>query len=249
MEIQKLLMHVLRKVFYYKNLYYFLYIIIYFVHDIGYTPGCKRMGISNEWFPALDASNTELIINREDSENRIVDFYDKGIILNDGRKLEVDSIVFATGYNVAKIKRMNGGDVIGKNNKSLISLWNSEYGPYSYKGVLVNSFPNYFIVLGPGSGVGSNSFLISIEIGVNFVIQLCETMIIKQYKSIEIKKEIENEYNKKCDKRMNDMIWTQKERSWYKLPNGRVHTLFGWSMSTWWWYLRKPIWNEFNIKK
>ena len=206
------------------------------------------MGISNEWFPALDSSNTELIVNREESETKIVDFYDNGIILKNGRKIDVDCIAFATGYNV---KRIDGDiDVIGKNNKSLRrNLWGTNYGPYAYKGVLINSIPNYFMILGPGSGVGSNSFLLSIEIGVDYVIQLVEGMIINKYKEIEIKKEIETEYNKKLDARMLNMIWTQDERSWYKLDNGRVHTLFGWSMETWWWYLRKPIWSEFNIIK
>merc|ERR1712113_405204 len=110
------------------------------------------MGISNQWFKSLNEKNVELIVNREDSKNCIVDFYDKGIILKDGRKLEVDAIAFATGYEVTKIT--GGNDIIGRNNTSLCALWEKEYGPYAYKGVLTHQFPNLFFILGPGSGVG-----------------------------------------------------------------------------------------------
>lgn len=217
------------------------------VTPVGYTPGCKRMGISNEWFIALNSSNTELIINKDTSKNCIIDFYDKGIILKDGRKLQVDVIVFATGYEVSKIT--TGFDAIGIDNTSLCQLWNSEYGPYCYKGVTTNKFPNLFMILGPGSGVGSNSFLVSIEIGCDYVIKCIYDIILNGWKSVEIKKEIEQEYNKKMDERMKEMIWTQNERSWYKLKNGRVHALFGWGMFKFWWYLKYPVWSEYNILK
>eukprot|EP01084_Bolivina_argentea_P070500 128184_1 len=215
----------------------------------GFTPGCKRIGASNEWYPALCAGNTEFIVNTKDSKNCIVDFYDKGIILKDDRKIEVDCIVFCTGYEVEDVSKFKGANVFGKNNKSLKVKWSTPYGPYGYKGILLSDFPNYFVCLGVGSGVGSNSFITCIEIGSGYIMKCITDMMIYNYKSVEIKKEIEDEYNRKMDERMKDMIWTQKERSWYKLKNGRVHALFGYSMETWWWYLRRPIWSEFNIKK
>eukprot|EP00483_Globobulimina_turgida_P009321 UN09340 len=69
----------------------------------GYTPGCKRMSMKNDWYPALTASNTEFIVNRKESKNCIGDFYEHGVILADGRKIELDAIAFCTGYNVSDV--------------------------------------------------------------------------------------------------------------------------------------------------
>ena len=76
-----------------------------------------------------------------------------------------------------------------------------------------------------------------------------QDMIIEGYKEVEIKKEVEAEYNRKQDERMKEMVWTQAERSWYKLKSGRVHALFGYNMEWWWWILRKTEWQNYNIKR
>ena len=85
-------------------------------------------------------------------------------------------------------------------------MWSSEYGPSCFKGIFINKFPNLFMCLGPGSGVGSNSFLLSIEIAVDYIIKCIYDMMIYDWKSVEIKREIEEEYNKKLDARMQEMV-------------------------------------------
>lgn len=213
-----------------------------------YTPGCKRLGISNDFYRALAASNAELIVNRDDDPdgNPIVDFYDKGIVLKDGRKLKVDSIAFCTGYQVSKIE--NDYDVIGREGASFKEIFNSDYGPRAYKAVVMNQFPNLFMCLGANSGVGSNSFLLSLEIGCDYIMEMIYLMMTRGYQCVEVRKEVEEEYCKMMDERMKEMIWTQDERSWYKLNGtGRVHALFGFSMCTFWRFLRKPDLSDYHV--
>ena len=215
-----------------------------------YTPGCKRLGISNDFYKALASSNTELIINREDDPdgNPIVDFYENGIVLKDGRRLEVDAIAFCTGYQVSKIE--NDFDIIGRDGASFKSIFNSDYGPRAYKSVVMHRFPNFFSCLGANSGIGSNSYLLSLEIGCDYIMEMIYLMMVRGYKKVEVKREVEEEYCRMMDERMKEMIWTQDERSWYKLNGtGRVHALFGYNMFTFWRFLRKPDVGDYLVEK
>ena len=164
----------------------------------------------------------------------------------DGRKLKVESIAFCTGYQVSRIE--DEFDMVGKDGVSFKEQFNSEYGLAGYKSVAMHGFPNVFSCLGANSGVGSNSFLLSLEIGSGYIVEMVYRMMLNGYKEVEVKEEAQREYNEMMDARMEHMIWTQSERSWYKLNGtGRVHTLFGFNMFTFWRFLRKIDWSKYNV--
>ena len=95
----------------------------------GYTPGLKRISISNEYYTALQAENVEFVNNCNDS--KVERITENGIALKDGEDItDLDCIVYATGFNVEEIVQI---DMTGKDGQTLMDLWNQEYGPYAYK--------------------------------------------------------------------------------------------------------------------
>ena len=80
-----------------------------------FTPGCKRMLISSDYYPALQRDNCKLI------DWPIATLSPAGIRTSDGVEHHLDAIVFATGYDV----HLNGPPfpVTGLGGRSLRQDW------------------------------------------------------------------------------------------------------------------------------
>src|SRR3954452_1685667 len=59
-----------------------------------YTVGCKRILPSNDWYPALARENVELVTDG------VTEVRARSVVLADGRELEVDALIFGTGFQV-----------------------------------------------------------------------------------------------------------------------------------------------------
>ena len=87
---------------------------------------------------------------------------ESGILLKDGTTLEVDLVVFATGFDMMHYKDVpmvnqwqNRSPFYLEllqiaNGKTFDDFWSDV--PYAFQGVLHPNFPNYFMLLGPQSG-------------------------------------------------------------------------------------------------
>ena len=124
-----------------------------------YTVGCKRILPSNDWYPALRRDNVELVTSgvREVREH--------SILTEDGRELEVDALVFGTGFHVVDMPV--GRLVRGRDGRALADVWDGS--PHAHMGCTVPGFPNLFILLGPNTGLGHNSMVYMIESQIAYV--------------------------------------------------------------------------------
>lgn len=111
-----------------------------------YAIGCKRILISNDWYPAIQADNAELIA---DGPARITE---NGLVTKDGREIAVDAIVCATGFKVPS--EAAPFPVEGLGGLNLNTAWSD--GAEAYKGVTVSGFPNLFFLMGPNTGVNGH---------------------------------------------------------------------------------------------
>jgi cation diffusion facilitator CzcD-associated flavoprotein CzcO len=116
--------------------------------------GCKRIGISDDYLPALCAKN--VTVNTES----IKKVQGRTITTADGTETEVDVLVLATGFNTGGF--LGELNLYGRNNVHLNELWETSI-PKSFKTVSVHGFPNMFMTLGPFSGLGHNSVVTIIE--------------------------------------------------------------------------------------
>ena len=115
--------------------------------------GCKRVLISNDWYPTLARNTVELVTSRIEAVTSA------GIRTADGRERPFDAIIFATGFDVEGALR--GHDIRGRGGVKLRDVWAEE--PKALGGISVAGFPNMFILLGPSTGLGHNSVVYMIE--------------------------------------------------------------------------------------
>lgn len=188
-----------------------------------YAIGCKRILISNDYYPAISQPNVELITSH------IAEVTPKGIRTVDGKMRNVDAIIFGTGFNVsAAVPR---GMIFGRGGVDLADAWSN--GQEAYKGTAVAGFPNYFILLGPNTGLGHNSIIYMIEAQIAYIMDALATVKAKGVQSLEVKPEAQRGWNEWIQRKLSKTVWnTGGCRSWYLHPeSGRNFTI--WPGFTW----------------
>jgi cation diffusion facilitator CzcD-associated flavoprotein CzcO len=188
-----------------------------------YEPGCKRLLLSNSYFPALTAPNAELVTHP------ITEITATSIVTADRRERPVDTIVLGTGFQVTDHPML---DVIhGRDGRSLAKVW-AESGMRAYLGTTVAGFPNLFMLAGPNTGIGHTSLVFMIEAQLDYVLGALARMRRRGLASVEVRPEVLDAYNDALQDRMRDTVWSAGGcASWYLDAAGRNTTL--WPDFTW----------------
>jgi cation diffusion facilitator CzcD-associated flavoprotein CzcO len=183
----------------------------------NYTMGCKRVLLSNDYYPAIQRPNVDVITEG------IQSIHENGIILKDGSSLDLDIIVLATGFHVTE--GVVPFDIYGKNGKSLNEEWKD--GMEAYLGTSIKGFPNLLMIVGPNTGLGHSSMVYMIEAQVDYAMKVMKYMKQEKVKSIEVKQEVQNLYNKEIQKKLDKSVWnTGGCSSWYKNKKGKNTSLW-----------------------
>jgi len=178
--------------------------------------GAKRVLFSDEYFEALSQKNVEVVTEP------ILEFSEKGIQTKDGKKHEMDVLVFSTGFKTQPF--LMGLNVIGKNGIAIKDFWKN--GPMNYLGITVLNFPNLFLMYGPNTNLGHNSIILMIEAQANYIVQCLEAMKKDNLKSLEVKNLVMKNYHDSIQLRLQKMIWMTVEKSWYISENGNLPNNF-----------------------
>jgi cation diffusion facilitator CzcD-associated flavoprotein CzcO len=190
-----------------------------------YTIGCKRVILSSTLYPALGRSNVTL----HSAAEGIKALDETGIITRDGQHIDVDLIVWSTGYDATD--GVISYPVTGKNATRLKDVW-AQY-PRAYLGTALPDFPNLFIVTGPNTGIGHTSALFIIESQMNYIIDCIRTLKTQGLRSIEVRHEAERTYTEMIHREMERTVWKSGGcHSWYQSRSGHVIAMFpGFSFS------------------
>lgn len=183
----------------------------------------KRIVLDNGWYDALLRDNVEL------ETGGIARILPNGIETKDGRVIECDIIICATGFNVAKM--IGNLTIKGIGGRDLGEEWGEE-DPRSYMGMCVPGYPNYFHTVGPNSApnhaAGQN--LIS-ECQVNWIIEALDKVVAGNARSFEVTQEAYEAWNRKVEARMPQMIWSHpKANSYYNNSKGRIFLSWPWRL-------------------
>jgi cation diffusion facilitator CzcD-associated flavoprotein CzcO len=182
-----------------------------------YTIGCKRILISNDWYPALSAPNVDV------ETAGIAEVREHSIVTEDGTEHEVDTILFGTGFSptempIAKWLRGSGGALLS-------DTWADQMS--SYLGSTVTGYPNFFFVVGPNTGLGHTSQVYMIESQVAYVADAIKTFDERNLATLEPKAEAERAFDEEVQSRMRETVWVAGGcKSWYVDANGRNTTLW-----------------------
>lgn len=180
--------------------------------------GCKRMLISNNYYPALDRPHVDLVTDG------IAEVKANSIVSADGTERQIDSLVIATGFHVTDSPAYQS--IIGRDGKTLAHTFDQE-GQQGYKGAAVANFPNMFFLVGPNTGLGHTSIVFMIESQLNYVIDALETIEKHDIGVIEVRKDVQDNYNADLQDRMANSVWMNGGcASWYLDKHGNNTTLW-----------------------
>ena len=192
-----------------------------------YPPYGKRILIDNHWYKMLKRPNVDLVTTP------IARVHAEGIETTDGKVWPADALVFATGFKASKM--LAPMKVTGRDGEEIHDTWGPD-DAQAYLGITVPKFPNFFILLGPNTGLahGGNAIFM-VECQVRHIMGCLREMIVKQAHSIEVKQDVYDSYNKAVDELHSGLVWTHPGvDNWYKNQFGRVFALSPWRLVEYW---------------
>lgn len=204
-----------------------------------YTPGCKRLLISNDYYPALGRTNVQVITDGIKAVTA------RGIVTHDGQEHPVDAIIYGTGFKVQD--PIPPATVFGKGGLDLADVWRQ--GPEAYMGISVAGFPNFFMLMGPNTGLGHNSMVFMIESQAHYITEALKAMKAQRIKAIDVKPQAQARFVNGVQAELKQTVWNSGCKSWYINEQGRNTTTwpgftFAYRLKT-----RRFQLNKYNIEQ
>jgi len=194
-----------------------------------YLLGCKRILVSSDYYPALSRPNVTLVTDG------IAEVREHSIITWDGTERTVDAIIYGTGFRYPSV--LTPLRIVGRNNIDLNEAWAN--GAQAYLGVTVAGYPNFFMLVGPNSGVGHTSTVFMIEAQTHYILKCLELMRGQGAVAMDLRPDIQAGFNRWLQKRMQRTVWKSGCSSRYLDENGTNTTLWPGFSSHFWMKTRK----------
>ncbi len=180
--------------------------------------GCKRILISNTYYPALAQDHVDLVTDR------ISKVTGDAVVTEDGTERPIDVLIVATGFHTTD--QPIAHHITGREGRTLAETW-AEGGMAAYKGTTVHGFPNYFQIVGPNTGLGHSSMVFIIESQVAYIRDAIATMARHEYATVEPRRDAQAAWNADVQRRMKRTVWNRGGcASWYLDDHGRNTVLW-----------------------
>jgi cation diffusion facilitator CzcD-associated flavoprotein CzcO len=181
-----------------------------------YKMGCKRILPTNDFYPALQRPNVDLVTEG------IEEVTARGIRSKDGVERSLDAIVLATGFEAAE--HQSPFEILGRGGRSLDATW--EGGAEAYLGASVSGFPNLFLIVGPNVTLGHSSMILIIEAQIAYIRDAIETMRREGLHAVDVQPAVQARYNEEIQDRLSRSVWASGCKSWYLTRSGKNTTLW-----------------------
>ena len=182
-----------------------------------YTIGCKRVLISNDYYPALTRANVDVV------STGIARVEPDAIVLADGTRRETDCIIFGTGFHATDpIPR---GVILGRDGVDILDARATGRRPISVPRWRASQF---FMVVGPNTGLGHSSMVFMIESQVAYILDALQRMRAGHVHAVDVRAEVQRDFNDGLQARLGHAVWSAGGcASWYLDPRtGRNTTLW-----------------------
>ncbi|WP_080241109.1 flavin-containing monooxygenase [Spirosoma rigui] len=183
-----------------------------------YKLGCKRVLVSDDYYPALTRPNVELVTDRIDRATPA------GIVTTDGTERPFDYIIFGTGFVASEI--ICDLHIVGRKGHNLFDQW-LETGPEAHYGITASGYPNLLFLVGPNTGLGHTSIIHMIESQVQYVLGYLDLLDRAGPGAfLDVKAEAQKEYNAGIQQKLAGTVWASGCQSWYMDSRGKNTTLW-----------------------
>jgi cation diffusion facilitator CzcD-associated flavoprotein CzcO len=182
-----------------------------------YRIGCKRILLSNDWYPTLAKPHVDLV------PAGLKEVRGTTLVAADGTGTEADAIILGTGFHVTELpiaERIKGAD-----GATLAEHWQG--GMAALRGATAASFPNLLFIIGPNTGLGNSSMILMIESQLNYLADYLAKLTMLGKAALSPKPAAVEEYNQDLQRRMRRSVWnTGGCQSWYLDAAGRNTTVW-----------------------
>ncbi len=158
----------------------------------SYTMGCKRILISNDYYPAVARPNVDVVTDG------ILRVTKSGVMTRDGQERKVDAIICGTGFSATAY--LAPLDIYGRSGRKLNDVIQEK--PDSYLGITVNDFPNLFLMMGPNTGLGHNSMVFMIEAQARYALKAIKALRRNKLSFIDVREDVQHAFSEGLQARL-----------------------------------------------
>jgi cation diffusion facilitator CzcD-associated flavoprotein CzcO len=177
-----------------------------------YPLGCKRVLVTSDWLPTLARPNVDVIT--ED----IQAVTPSGVLTVDGTERPADAIILGTGFQTNEF--LAPMTIRGREARDLNDAWRD--GAEAYLGLAVSGFPNMFMLYGPNTNLGAGSIIAMLESQIGYVVEAVEELRRTGARWMDVRRDVQSEFNREVQERLNGSVWTAGCNSWYRTESGKV---------------------------
>jgi cyclohexanone monooxygenase len=186
--------------------------------------GCKRLVFATDYLSTLTQPHVEVVSSPARSLRA------RSLVTADGSELDVDVVLCATGY--AATDYLGQIEVTGEGGKPLHDTWRD--GAFAYLGMAVPGFPNFFMLYGPNTNVGSNSVIFVLEAQARYIVRALKHLRRSRKRYVAVRPDTVAAFLADIDRWMAGTVWTTRCSNYFRAPNGRVVTQWPRSAGAFW---------------
>lgn len=202
-----------------------------------YPLGCKRVLISNDWYPALQRLNVELV------DAGIEAILPDGIRTRDGTVRKADVIVYGTGFTPTDF--LASLPVTGLGGRTLEEVWRD--GTEAYLGIAVAGFPNFFMLYGPNTNT-AGSIVYMLESQARYIVRALRALGRRDARTMTVRAAVQRRYNDEIQRRIAGTVLVKPGcRSYFQTAAGKVTTQWPGLMVAYRWRTRRVRAADFDF--
>ena len=191
--------------------------------------GCKRLVFATDYLQTLTQPHVEVVSSPARALRA------RSVVTEDGAELDVDVVLCATGYAAADY--LGQIDVVGENGVTLRETWAD--GAHAYLGMAVPGFPNFFMLYGPNTNVGSNSVIFMLEAQAHYIVRALKYLRRRGRRYIAVRPAAMAAFLTRIDGWMEGTVWLTRCSNYFRAANGRVVTQWPRSARAFWGMTRR----------
>ena len=184
--------------------------------------GCKRLMLTDDWYPTLTKPNIELVTDR------IAEVTGTGIRTEDGTERPADVLLLGTGFKTHGF--VAPMEIVGPGGRTLAEEWGDV--PRAYLGMSVPGFPNMFLLYGPNTNGGTGSVIYTIEAGMAHVIAALDELGRTRARQIELRRQTAEAFDRELRAALAKTVWHTGCTNWYVDENGNDPSQWPWTWSS-----------------
>ena len=199
-----------------------------------YPLGCKRILISNDWYPAILRPNVEVVTGG-------VQRIEADAVVVDGERYRVDALIFGTGFESTSF--LAPMVISGRNGLDLNETWSE--GAEAHLGITVSGFPNLFMLYGPNTNLGHNSIIFMLERQITYVLT-CIRSLVGVGGALDVRPGAQQASNRRLVRELDRTVWAEACNSWYKTASGKITNNWSGPTLRYWIRTARPRWSDFD---